>query len=301
MNGDIASPARRLATRDETSHTKMATLTLELASGRPDFRHAREGSVWTDIEGRVCGRSYIGRERRWLDWFETGVLGFTDRSPRVQVWPASGVSLDDVEAEFERMLRSIVLQAQGWQAVHAGAAMTPDGAVLFCGPAGSGKSTTAYAFGQIGWRQLADDQVVWRLDQGRARMLRLPFTPVLPPLSQVHLAGPAAPLRHGGDQELIPIVAIYLLHQRTGRDRPAAISRIPPARAFSQLLPYAHCFDVKVEATRSFTGDYLTLAHDVPVFTLAYSPDLERLPELMHAVVSSASGIEPAPSDILTR
>jgi len=295
MSGGLAGAAR--AARDATT----AMPTLELASGRPDFRQAREGSVWTDIDGRVCGRSYIGRDRRWLDWFETGVLAFTDRSPRVQVWPASGVTLDDVEAEFERMLRSIVLQAQGWQALHAGAALTPDGAVLFCGPTGSGKSTTAYAFGQIGWRQLADDQVVWRFDGRRARMLQLPFTPVLPPISQVHLAGPAAPLRHSGGDGLIPIVAIYVLHQRTGRDRPAAISRIPPARAFSQLLPYAHCFDVKVEATRSFTGDYLTLAHDVPVFTLAYSPDLERLPELMHAIVSSASGMEPAPVDVLAR
>ncbi len=271
----------------------MTDLRLELATACPDLTGAREGSTWTDVDGQVCGRSYIDRRSRYLDWFGVGVLAFADQSPRVQVWPADGVTLDDVQVEFDRMLRSIVMQAQGWQALHAGAALTTEGALLFCGPSGAGKSTTAFAFGQIGWRQVADDQVIWRVEAGCPQMIEVPFTPRLRSIAQVHLAGPAAPKSvQPAGEGLRRIQAIYLLQQRTGRDRAPAVVRLPPSKAFPALLPHAHCFDVaEVEAARSFTGDYLTLAHDVPVFTLTFSPDLERLPELLHAVVSSA---EPA-------
>lgn len=268
----------------------MTDLKLELATACPDLTAAREGSTWTDVDGQVCGRSYIDRRLRYLDWFGVGVLAFADQSPLVHVWPAEGITLDDVQVEFDRMLRSIVMQAQGWQALHAGAALTSDGAMLFCGPSGAGKSTTAYAFGQIGWRQVADDQVIWRVEDGRPHMIEVPFTPRLRSLAQVHLAGPAAPKSVQPACEMLrPIQAIYLLQQRDGRDRAPSVMRVPPSKAFAALLPHAHCFDVAaVEATRSFTGDYLTLAHDVPVFALTFSPDLERLPELLHAVVSSA-------------
>jgi hypothetical protein len=283
-----------------------APLALELAPALPDFAGAREGSVWTDVGGHVCGRSYIDRDRRWLDWFDTAVLEFRVGSPVVRVWPASGVTLDDVDAEFDRILRSIVLQAQGWQALHAGAALTADGALVFCGPSGAGKSTTAFALGQIGWRQLADDQVVWRAESGRPMMRTLPFAPRLRGLSQVHLAGPAAPTAEQPERdELLPIAGIFLLEQREGRDRPVSIMRLSPPRAFSSLLPHAHCFDVNaVEATRSLTTDYLTVAQAIPVFELSYSPDLERLPELMHAIVSSAAAVHshvPAPVHVRAR
>jgi hypothetical protein len=84
------------------------------------------------------------------------------------------------------------------------------------------------------------------------------------------------------------MAAIYLLEQRTG-GAPVSISRVAPAQAFSALLPHAHCFDLSdVEATRVFTDDYLTLASEVPVFKVRYAPDLDRLPELLHTIVSAA-------------
>jgi len=98
-------------------------LTLQLASKRPDISRAREGCVWRDLDGSVCGRSLIAGHDRWLDWYDVGVLAFNDRSPIVKVWPVRGITLDSVRAEFDRMLRPIVLQALGWQALHAGAAL----------------------------------------------------------------------------------------------------------------------------------------------------------------------------------
>jgi hypothetical protein len=264
-------------------------LTLQLASKRPDISRAREGCVWRDLDGSVCGRSLIAGHDRWLDWYDVGLLAFNDRSPVVKVWPVRGMTLESARAEFDRMLRPIVLQALGWQALHAGAALTSEGALLFCGRSGAGKSTTAYALGQMGWTQLADDQVVWQLHDGRPKVQALPFQPRLRPLSHAHLGDKSSPRSPWPtSQGLIPMAAIYLLEQRTG-GAPVSISRVAPAQAFSALLPHAHCFDLSdVEATRVFTDDYLTLASEVPVFKVRYAPDLDRLPELLHTIVSAA-------------
>jgi len=264
-------------------------LTLQLASKPPDIRRAREGCVWRDLDGSVCGRSLIAGHDRWLDWYDVGLLAFNDRSPVVRVWPVRGMTLESARAEFDRMLRPIVLQALGWQALHAGAALTSEGALLFCGRSGAGKSTTAYALGQMGWTQLADDQVVWQLHDGRPKVQALPFKPRLRPLSHARLGDKTSPRSPWPtSQGLIPMAAIYLLEQRTD-GAPVSISRVAPAQAFSALLPHAHCFDLSdVDATRVFTDDYLTLASEVPVFKVRYAPDLDRLPELLHTIVSAA-------------
>jgi hypothetical protein len=264
-------------------------LTLQLASKRPDISRAREGCVWRDLDGSVCGRSLIAGHDRWLDWYDVGLLAFNDRSPVVRVWPVRGMTLESARAEFDRMLRPIVLQALGWQALHAGAALTSEGALLFCGRSGAGKSTTAYALGQMGWTQLADDQVVWQLHDGRPKVQALPFKPRLRPLSHARLGDKTSPRSPWPtSQGLIPMAAIYLLEQRTD-GAPVSISRVAPAQAFSALLPHAHCFDLSdVDATRVFTDDYLTLASEVPVFKVRYAPDLDRLPELLHTIVSAA-------------
>ena len=138
----------------------------------------------------------------------------TSCSPVVRVWPVRGMTLEWARAEFDRMLRPIVLQALGWQALHAGAALTSEGALLFCGRSGAGKSTTAYALGKMGWTQLADDQVVWRLHDGRPKVQALPFTPRLRPLSQARFADRAsARAPWPASQGLIPMAAIHLLDQ----------------------------------------------------------------------------------------
>ena len=51
------------------------------------------------------------------------------------------------------------------------------------------------------------------------------------------------------------------------------ISLMPQARAFSELLAHAHCFDAEDPAqTRRLVDDYLELVARVPVFALEYQP-----------------------------
>ena len=99
--GTIASAPATSAT--ETGRVNL--LTLQLASKRPDISRAREGCVWRDLDGSVCGRSLIAGHDRWLDWYDVGLLAFNDRSPVVKVWPVRGMTLESARAEFDRMLR----------------------------------------------------------------------------------------------------------------------------------------------------------------------------------------------------
>ncbi|HUL73813.1 MAG TPA: hypothetical protein VLT86_11965 [Vicinamibacterales bacterium] len=267
----------------------MHRLWLELGTARPDISRAREGSVWRDLDGEVCGRSYLEGDLRVLDWLDAGTFAFTRHSPVVQVWPARGVSFDAAAAEFDHMVRPIVLQALGSQALHAGAALTPAGAVLLCGRSGAGKSTLSYALGRAGHRQLADDQVVWRLDEGVPVVQPLPFQSRLRARSREHFARSRAvtPL-DAREAQVIPILAIYLLEQRATGAGPTEVESVEPAHAFSTLLPHAHCFDVMdAGATGRFANDYLTLVEQTPVYALSYAPDLSRLPELIDAVLST--------------
>ncbi|MFI5178409.1 MAG: hypothetical protein ACHQO8_07600 [Vicinamibacterales bacterium] len=264
----------------------MPVLSLEPGTIRPDVRQAREGSVWRDLDGGICGRSYLQGDLRVLDWRDAGRFAFTARSTIVQVWPADGVSFAAASAEFDHMIRPIVLQALGWQALHAGAALTPAGALLFCGRSGAGKSTLAYALGQAGHRQLADDQVVWRLDADAPVVAPLPFQARLRPQSRQHFAGSVSSRAEAGDAHAAPILAIYLLDQRPSMAAIADVARLAPAQAFSALLPHAHSFDVTdAAATGRFANDYLTLAEQTPVYSLSYAPDLDRLPDLVQTVL----------------
>lgn len=268
----------------------MHPFSLEITPHRPDTSGAREGCIWRDLDGSICGRSFVAGDDRWLEWRDVGVLAFNRQSPVVRVWTRSDVSADQVALEFDRMLRPIVLQALGYQALHAAATLTSSGALLFCGQSGAGKSTTAYAFDQLGCGQLADDQVVWRIDGGPPMVHALPFTPRLRPRSRAHFGSkPPARSPRAELSTRAPIAAIYLLDQRTSEPRRVSIRQLPPAQAFRALLPHAHCFDVgDVHATRDFTQAYFTLAASVPIFELSYSPSLERLPALLGAILKSA-------------
>src|SRR5262249_12009859 len=141
--------------------------------------------------------------------------------------------------EFDRLLRPIVLQALGYQALHAAAALTPGGALLICGQSGAGKSTTAFALGQLGFDQLADDQVVWRIDNGRPVVHPLRFSPRLRPRARAHL-GSSEPRRASAwSRSVSPsIAAVYLLNQGETVDGGVSVRRLPADEAFRELLPH---------------------------------------------------------------
>lgn len=276
-----------------TSRPSRRMLTLAFAGGdAPAPGTGGKVNEWRDDCGEVCARAYTSKVLHWIDWPGLGVFAFSAGSYEVRVWPEPNSQHEAIVDTFSRTLEPIILQTLGWQVLHAGAAVGPAGVVAFCGRKGSGKSTLAFAMHQAGWRQFADDALVLRFDQDRVMSCPFPFTPRLRPASRAHFAHAHSPSPSSSDSADFPLTAVFLLQQNPDLTSPR-ISLMPQARAFSELLAHAHCFDAKDQTqTRRLVDDYLELVARVPVFALEYQPDLQQLSQLTRAVVETVTNLD---------
>jgi hypothetical protein len=267
-------------------------LTLVFAGGEePPGGAGQEVNQWLDENGQAYARAFSSGSMYWIRWRDLGVFAFSAASLVVRVWPERGSRHEAIIYVFS-MLRPVILQALGWQALHAGAAVGPAGALAFCGRSGCGKSTLAFAMQQVGWHQYADDALLLRLDQGCVTACPLPFKPRLRPASRAHFERAALPSCPEPLSAEVPLSAVFLLQQNCAVTVPR-VSLIPQWRAFSEVLPHAHCFDVGDPAhTRRLVESYLELVACVPVFKLEYRPDLQRLQQITSAVIQTAASID---------
>jgi len=270
-------------------------LTLVFAGGKaPSGEVGQEVNQWLDENGQAYARAFSSGSLYWIHWRGVGVFAFTDDSLVVRVWPEPDSRQEGVAYVFA-MLRPVILQALGWQALHAGAAVGPAGALAFCGRSSSGKSTLAFAMQQVGWRQFADDALLLRLDPSCVAACPLPFTPRLRPASRAYFERVSLPPSPEPLSAEVPLTAVFLLQQDGSLNGPR-VSLIPRSRAFSEVLPHAHCFDmVDPTHTRRLVESYLGLAASVPVFKLEYGPDFQRLSHITSAVVETAASIDGDP------
>src|SRR5262245_37664415 len=114
-------------------------LALDIRSGeRPPAVLGRQVNVWHDDTGRVCARFFADGDRRWVEWPGLGIFAFRTSERSVRFWPSSA-SIASIAETFERVLQPAILQALGWQALHASAVVGPDGgAIAICGVKHSG-------------------------------------------------------------------------------------------------------------------------------------------------------------------
>ena len=90
---------------------------------------------------------------------------------------------------------------------------------------------------------------------------------------------------------------VVILEQCATLSRPFSLDLVPAARAFSEMLPHAPCFDPGHAAeTDRLTRHYLTLVERVPVHRFRYRPSFDTLPEIVAALsaLTSASATESA-------
>ena len=261
-------------------------------SGGDAPRAGQKVNEWLSDEGEIYGQAYSSESLQWIEWLGLGVFAFSAGSNEVRVWPDPSTPQKAIVDTFSRTLEPIILQALGWQALHAGATVGPKGVLAFCGKKGSGKSTLAFAMHQAGWRQFADDALVLRFDQDCVTASPVPFTPRLRPASRAYFAHAHSAALSFSNRGNLPLAAVFLLQQKPELTKPH-ISLMPQARAFSEVLAHAHCFDVgDPTQTRRLVEDYIVLAARVPVFALEYHPDLQQLPHLTRAVVEATSGLD---------
>jgi hypothetical protein len=252
-------------------------------------------NCWRDEHGEVFAEAFVQAGTYRLTWRDVGVATFAPGQRRVDLTPADGLSSDLAVDRFRRFVQPVVLQAIGYETLHASAVLTGSGAIAFCGISGSGKSTLAFAIGQRpGVVQASDDALV--LDVGdEVRAAPQPFRIRLRPASQAFFDEPGASHVAPPRQDFVPLVAAFVLLPEPSSVSPA-IARVPRRSAFSVLLTHAHCFDEhdRAETTR-LVRHYLRVAERVPVFTVHYALDFSRLPALVDAVLGQVRDVTSAP------
>jgi hypothetical protein len=243
---------------------------------------------WQNEHEEIFARAFSDGVRRWIDWPALGLFSFSTKSFDVEIWPAAGAARDTIADIFSRVIQPIVLQAMGWQALHAAAVIMPFGVAAFCGNSGCGKSTVSYAMGCSGYRQLADDALVLKLERNAVRVCPIPFRPGLRPISQRSFAGRGHGLSgEEAEPASLNLSAVFLLSQENDVQAPC-VSLLSQAEAFPKLLAHAHCFDVgdPVQSER-LADDYLKIVVTTPVFTFRFRPDFEQTPLLVRAVLNA--------------
>jgi hypothetical protein len=253
----------------------------------------REVNRWYGDDGRAFARAYVSSDHRWIDWPGVGAFIFEHTSPLVRVRLASGASRHLIDDVFHRSLRAIILQSQGFEALHASGVLVNGSVIALTGRRHSGKSTLAYAIGQAGFATFADDSVVLSCEAEHVTAQAMSFIPRLRPAARTHFGEAAeAHRRQMTPPVSAPLRAIILLRQAEDHDATLMPRRLAGPDALTAVLPHAYTFDIEDPAERRrLVEHYLSMVATVPVFELVYQPDFGRLRELISVVTSV---LEPA-------
>jgi len=131
---------------------------LALDAGPTPNVHIRYGSVPEALENPSAkGVLYQAKPDEFLLRLDEIGAFWVRNGNEVIVAPAPNATDDEVLLFLFGSAFGALLHQRGFLVLHASAIETERGAVLFVGPSGNGKSTTAAAFHRRGYRVLADD------------------------------------------------------------------------------------------------------------------------------------------------
>jgi hypothetical protein len=237
-----------------------------------------DAQVWRDWSGVPRAYGYTLGSEHWIRLPDVASFRFTTPGEPVEAVAPDSITHHKVEDAYRRHVLPFVMQAHGWELLHASAVSAPRGAVAFCGASSTGKSTLAYELGRRGYPPLADDALPFDSANGAVRAIPMPFT--------LRVAGGTVAYEESNGSRSVPLTAVFLL-ERTVEVEPAhpEIISLPNSSAFPLLLYHAHCFSFRDQhRTRLMTDRYLALAAYVPAFRLRYQPDFDSLPAFLDTV-----------------
>jgi hypothetical protein len=246
-----------------------------------------DAQVWRDWSGVPRAYGYTLGGEHWIRLPDVASFRFTSAGETVEAIAQDSTPHEEVEDAYRRHVLPFVMQALGWELLHASAVLTPRGALAFCGPSGAGKSTLAHEFGRRGHAPLADDALPFETVNGGVYAIPMPFT--------LRVSGRSVPYGeewspNAKRAESVPMAAVFVLERTAEVDaaRPE-ITPLPNSSALPLLLYHGHCFSFRDQRrTRLMADRYLALAAQVPAFQLRYRPDLNRLPALLDSVERAA-------------
>ena len=250
---------------------------------------------WELVHQRLPdGRRYL----RWGNQFEflVGEGGTT-----VLGRPLGRARLEAFRIHLFSQVLSFALVERGEEPLHVSAVVIDDLAIGLMGQPGAGKSTLAAEFLREGAEVLTDDLLV--VHRKRKNLYAQPGPPriklfpdiarrILPRAADGVAVSPLTPksiirLRRGQWRaEPVPLAAIYVLRAGGGRSGRISI-RTPSTRtAFLELT--RNTFNpllVSPERLKRQLALASTVASDLPVRSLSYPHDVERLPAVRNAIL----------------
>lgn len=219
-------------------------------------------------------------------------------------WPCQTLTLEDTATYLLGPVLGFVLLLRGCVSLHASAVAIGNQAVALVGPAGAGKSTTAAALADLGYRILAEDVVT--LEDSGSSFLVQPGYPCIRlwPSSVKALYGDDAELpkltptwdkcyldltqeKYQFRSDAIPLAAVYLLGERTDDVLAPNARSCSPKEALLSLIGNTYATYLMSKEMRAREFDLLSrLLRSVPVRILSPHSDASRIQALCDTMVS---------------
>lgn len=212
--------------------------------------------------------------------------------------PLDGASLEAFSVYALGPALSFALLKLGVEPIHADVNVVEGSAIGLLAQPGGGKSTLAAAFLRRGHRLLTDDLLVLKQVEGAHwAQSGLPRVKLLPEVADALMGGDAHRARmHPLTRKLIVPIPRDMFHQeeapldrlyvlRRGHGTRVTMRRLSEPQAYLRLTE--HTFNTKVTLPGRLEGQFrfaTELARSVPVVSLSYPWDVERLQEVVDAV-----------------
>ena len=194
-------------------------------------------TAWSEIEGRTFAVARQPGGELLVSCAVTGAWAVDPAGGSVDVLPEPDAAATSIEHRLVSVIIPLLLAERGDLVIHASAADTDAGAILFAGPSGRGKSTTVAALARAGLSTLAEDGLAVEVGGGEpaawagARGIRLKG-----PGEAAGAAGPDYPAglaeTSAAPSEGRPVVAVLALAPRGDR---LTLDRITPGEAAAAL------------------------------------------------------------------
>ncbi|HEY8228303.1 MAG TPA: hypothetical protein VIG25_23760 [Pyrinomonadaceae bacterium] len=216
------------------------------------------------------------------------------------VWPTS-LTLEDTATYLLGPVMGFAMLLRGIVCLHASAVAIGNQAIALLGPAGSGKSTTAAAFSDRGYRILAEDVVT--LDDHRDQFLVRPGYPCIRlwPASVNVLYGSQTHLpkltpnwdkryldiHDQFENRSLPLAAIYYLNERSEDPAAPFVDVLDKSEGLMSVVANTYATKLMDKQMRAREFGLLTrVLNNVPLRRVTPHADPLRIPELCDRILS---------------
>jgi hypothetical protein len=257
--------------------------------GEPGFQ------IWRTGNGRFLRMDYVDGVRFWLDRGGTSVWC---------AWPAN-LTIADAAVYLLGPVLGFLLRLRGVTCLHASAVAFRDRAIVFAGPAGAGKSTTAAALARRGHPIISDDIVA--VEERDGRFLVFPAHPYLglwpesvemlyggqtkiPEFASIWDKGLLSLADHNlkFQERSLPLGAIFLLAERTGDPAAPFLEAAPARKALMELIANSYGTNLLENDMRALEFELLgDLMARIPVWRMRPHTDRDKLASLCDLIERS--------------